>query len=62
MPGSGSNGCVAPSAQEQADWRGVVTRMMGGEISHQAPHALYDIGTEVQAIEMFGGTNAPAMS
>lgn len=116
MPGSGSNGFVAPSAQEQADWRSVVAQMMGGacdfalpaslaanaqirtftdtssarsycllmeildgnnngkvdkgygtfivnnsatlEISHQAPHALYDIGTEVQAIEMFGGTNS----
>ena len=116
MPASGSNGFVPPTAQEQADWRSVVTQMMGGacnfalpaslasnaqirtftdtstgksycllmevldannngkvdkgygtfmvnnsatlEISHQAPHPLYDIGTENQAINMFGGTNS----
>lgn len=116
MPGSGSNGFVAPSAQEQADWRSVVTQMMGGacnfalpaslatnaqirtftdtstgksycllmevldannngkvdkgygtfmvnntatlEMSHQAPHPLYDIGTENQAINIFGATNS----
>jgi hypothetical protein len=116
MPGSGSSGGVPPSAQEQADWRSVVTQMLGGachvalpaslatnaqmrtftdtstgqsfcllmevldannngkvdkgygtvivnnnatlEISHQAPHPLYDISTENQAITIFGATNS----
>ena len=116
MPASGSNGFVPPSAQEQTDWRSVVTQMLNGacdfalpaslaanaqvrtftdtgsgksycllmevldannngkvdkgygtfivnnsatlEISHQASHPLYDIGTENQAINTFAGTNS----
>src|SRR5215510_7091767 len=116
MPASGSNGFVAPSAQEQTDWRSVVTQMLGGacnfalpaslatnaqirtftdtstgksycllmevldannngmvdkgygtfivnsnatlEISHQAPHATYDLTTENQAINIFGATDS----
>src|SRR5262245_28221870 len=40
MPASGSNGFVAPSAQEQADWRSVVTQMLNGACNFALPASL----------------------
>src|SRR5215510_3767714 len=40
MPASGSNGFVAPSAQEQADWRTVVGQMLGGACNFALPASL----------------------
>ena len=40
MPASGSNGFVAPTATEQADWRTVVTQMLGGACNVQLPASL----------------------
>src|SRR5262245_21629705 len=43
MPGSGSNGFVAPSATEQADWRSVVGQMLGGQCGFALPPSLAGI-------------------
>jgi len=40
MPGSGSNGFVAPSAAEQADWRTVVHSMLQGQCGFALPSSL----------------------
>jgi hypothetical protein len=116
MPGNGSNGFVAPTTAQQADWRTAVHQMLQGscnfalpaslssimqirtfsdsengkdycllmevldgngngivdrgwgtfivdpaatrEISHQAAHPIYDIGTENQAVGVFKGTDS----
>jgi hypothetical protein len=43
MPQSGSNGFVAPSATEQADWRAVVKRMLEGSCDPNLPASLRGI-------------------
>lgn len=43
MPASGSNGFVAPSAGEQADWRAVVRQMLQGSCSVTLPASLAGI-------------------
>ena len=43
MPGSGSNGFVAPGAAEQADWRSVVGQMLGGQCGFALPASLAGI-------------------
>jgi hypothetical protein len=40
MPGSGSNGFVAPNAAEQADWRTVVRQMLQGQCGFALPASL----------------------
>jgi hypothetical protein len=40
MPGSGSNGFVAPTAAEQADWRSVVRQMLQGSCGFALPASL----------------------
>src|SRR5262245_59572507 len=40
MPKSGSDGFVVPSAAEQADWRGVVNRMLRGQCDFALPASL----------------------
>jgi hypothetical protein len=43
MPKSGSNGFVAPSATEQADWRAVVKQMLRGSCDFTLPDSLSSI-------------------
>jgi hypothetical protein len=43
MPPSGSNGFVAPTAAEQADWRAVVTQMLQGGCGVALPASLSGI-------------------
>src|SRR5437867_1653350 len=43
MPGSGSNGFVAPTATQQADWRWVVRQMLGGSCNFPPPASLSGI-------------------
>jgi hypothetical protein len=43
MPKSGSNGFVAPSTTEQADWRAVVNQMLRGSCDFTLPAALSGI-------------------
>lgn len=43
MPASGSNGFVAPTAQEQADWRSVVRQMLEGSCTFSLPASLANI-------------------
>ena len=40
MPASGSNGFIAPTAAEQADWRAVVSQMLGGSCSFTLPASI----------------------
>ena len=43
MPGSGSNGFVAPTATQQADWRTVVRQMLVGQCNFALPASLTGI-------------------
>jgi len=43
MPGAASQGFVAPSAAEQADWRSVVRQMLGGACSFALPASLASV-------------------
>lgn len=43
MPQSGSNGFVAPTAAEQADWRTVVNQMLNGDCGFTLPASLNGI-------------------
>src|SRR5262245_39758484 len=43
MPLSGSNGFVAPTATEQADWRSVVRQMLDGSCNFPLPASLAGI-------------------
>jgi len=43
MPGSGSNGFVAPSAAQQADWRTVVRQMLEGSCNFAVPASLFGV-------------------
>ncbi len=43
MPQSGSNGYVAPTSSQRADWTTVVTKMLGGSCDGVVPTSLSDI-------------------
>lgn len=43
MPASGSGGFVAPTAAEQADWRSVVSQMLGGSCTITLPASMASI-------------------